>query len=88
MNNNSIFTQFGDNAPQMQQIAYMKAYEQAREQIKKRIMAQLNEREKQLEMKKTKLESQLAAIEEEEKATTQRIQAGVQSQVSHYGLQA
>ena len=39
-------------------------------------------------MKKTKLESQLAAIEEEEKATTQRIQAGVQSQVSHYGLQA
>ena len=88
MNNNSIFTQFGDKAPQMQQIAYMKAYEQAREQIKKRIMAQLNEREKQLEMKKTKLESQLAAIEEEEKATTQRIQAGVQSQVSHYGLQA
>lgn len=88
MNNNSIFTQFGDKAPQMQQIAYMKAYESAREQIKKRIMAQLNEREKQLEMKKTKLEGQLAAVEEEEKATTQRIQAGIQSQVSHYGLQA
>lgn len=88
MNNNSIFTQFGDKAPQMQQIAYMKAYESAREQIKKRVMAQLNEREKQLEMKKTKLDTQLATIEDEEKSTTQRIQAGIQSQVSHYGLQA
>lgn len=88
MNSNSIFTQFGDKAPQMQQIAYMKAYEQAREQYKKRQMAQLNEKEKELEMKKTKLETLLAEIEEEEKATTQRIQAGVQAQVSHYGLQA
>lgn len=88
MNQNSIFTQFGDNAAQMQQIAYMKAYEQAKEQYKKRIQAQLNQKEKELEMKKTKLETQLAAIEEEEKATTQRIQAGVQAQVSHYGLQA
>ena len=88
MNNNSIFTQFGDKAPYMQQIAYMKAYEQAQEQYKKRIMAQLNEKEKQMEIKKTKLEALLAQIEEEEKATTQRIQAGVQSQVSHYGLQA
>lgn len=88
MNNNSIFTQFGDNAPYMQQIAYMKAYEQAREQYKKRIMAQLNEQEKQMEIKKTKLEALLAQIEEEEKATTQRVQAGIQSQVSHYGLQA
>ncbi len=88
MNNNSIFTQFGDNAPYMQQIAYMKAYEQGREQYKKRIMAQLDEQEQQMELKKTKLEALLAQVEEEEKATTQRIQAGVQSQVSHYGLQA
>ncbi len=88
MNGGSIFTQFGDNAPYMQQIAYMKAYEQGREQYKKRIMAQLNEQEKQMELKKTKLEALLAQVEEEEKATTQRIQAGVQSQVSHYGLQA
>ncbi len=88
MQQGSIFTQFGDNAPYMQQIAYMKAYEQGREQYKKRMMAQLNEKEKQLEMKKTKLETLLAEIEEEEKGTTQRIQSGVQSQVSHYGLQA
>ena len=88
MNSNSIFTQFGDNAPYMQKLAYMKAYEKAQEQYKKRIMAQLNEKEKQMELKKTKLEALLAQIEEEEKSTTQRIQSGVQSQVSHYGLQA
>ncbi len=88
MNSNSIFTQFGDNAPYMQRLAYMKAYEKAQEQYKKRIMAQLNEKEKQMELKKTKLEALLAQIEEEEKATTQRVQSGIQSQVSHYGLQA
>ena len=88
MNSNSIFTQFGDNAPYMQKLAYMKAYEKAQEQYKKRIMAQLNEKEKQMELKKTKLEALLAQIEEEEKATTQRVQSGIQSQVSHYGLQA
>ena len=53
MNSNSIFTQFGDNAPYMQRLAYMKAYEKAQEQYKKRIMAQLNEKEKQMELKKT-----------------------------------
>ena len=88
MNSNSIFQQYGDQAPQMQQIAYMKAYESAREQAKKRIMAQLNQKEKQMEMKVKKLETQLAAIEEEEKATTQRIQNAITNQVSHYGLQA
>ena len=87
-NGGSIFAQFGDKAPYMQQIAYMKAYEQGREQYKKRLMAQLNEKEKEMELKKTKLEAQLAQVEEEEKATTQRIQSGIQSQVSHYGLQA
>ena len=88
LNSNSIFQQYGDQAPQMQQIAYMKAYESAREQAKKRIMAQLNQKEKQMEMKVKKLETQLAAIEEEEKATTQRLQNAIPNQVSHYGLQA
>ena len=86
MNSNSIFQQYGDQAPQMQQIAYMKAYESAREQIKKRIMAELNQKEKQLEMKKTRLETQLAAIEKEEEGVSQRLQKGVEHQVAHYGL--
>ena len=86
MNSNSIFQQYGDQAPQMQQIAYMKAYESAREQVKKRIMAQLNQKEKQLEMKKTRLETQLAAIEKEEEGVSQRLQKGVEHQVAHYGL--
>ena len=86
MESNSIFQQYGDQAPQMQQIAYMKAYESAREQVKKRIMAQLNQKEKQLEMKKTQLNTQLTAIEKEEESTEQRIKKGVESQVAGYGL--
>ena len=86
MNSNSIFQQYGDQAPQMQQIAYMKAYESAREQVKKRIMAQLNQKEKQLEMKKTQLETRLAAIEKEEEGVSQRIQKGVEHQVASYGI--
>ena len=86
MNSNSIFQQYGDQAPQMQQIAYMKAYESAREQVKKRIMAQLNQKEKQLEMKKTQLETRLAAIEKEEEGVSQRIQKGVENQVTSYGI--
>ena len=88
MMSGSIFTQYGDNAPQMQQIAYMKAYEQGREQIKKRIQAQLNEKEKQIQMKKTKLEAQLACIEEELKGISQRLPQEVSNSISHYGLQA
>lgn len=87
MMSGSIFTQFGDNAPQMQQIAYMKAYEQGKEQIKKRIQAQLNEKEKQIQMKKTKLETQLSCIEEELKGVEQRLPQEVSSSISHYGLQ-
>ena len=71
----------------MQQIAYMKAYEQGREQIKKRIQAQLNEKEKQIQMKKTKLEAQLACIEEELKGISQRLPQEVSNSISHYGLQ-
>ena len=87
MANNSIFTQFGNNAQQMQQIAYMKAYEQAREQYKKRMQAQLNEKEKQIQMKKTNLEAQLACVEEELKGISQRLPQQVAGSISHYGLQ-
>ncbi len=87
MMNGSIFSQFGDNAAQMQQIAYMKAYEQGMEHMKKRMKAQLNEQEKQIQRKKTELETRDACIEEELKAVSQKLPQEVSSSISHYGLQ-
>jgi len=83
-----IFNQAGMNTQQMMQIAYMKMYEQGRQEVKKRQEAALNEKEKQVTMKKTKLEVLDASISEELKAMDGKIQSGIQQSVSHYGLQA
>ena len=87
MAGNSIFTQFGDNAAYMQKIAMAKAYEQAREQYNKRIQAKYNQEEKQIQLKKTNLETQLACVEEELKGISQSLPQQVSSSISHYGLQ-
>lgn len=84
---NSIFDAMGGNAEVMKQIAYMKAYEQGRKQIQKRQEAQLNEKEKEIQLKKTKLESREACIEEELKGISQKLPQQISESVSHYSLQ-
>lgn len=86
--NGSIFNQPGVDNQQMMKIAYMKLYEQGRQEVQKRQEAALNEKEKQLTMKIKKLETMDAAVNEEMKSLDGKIQTGVQQSVSHYGLQA
>ena len=87
MLNASIFTQFGDNAKYMQEIAYMKAYEQGMEHMKKRMKAQLNEQEKQIQRKKTELETRATCIEDELGAVSKKLPQEVSNSISDYGLQ-
>lgn len=81
-----IFGQAGMNTPQMQQIAYMKFYEQGRQEAKKRQEAALNEKEKQIQIKKTKLEALLESTKEELQSMNGIMQNDIKSSVSHYGL--
>lgn len=88
MNNASVFAQFGNNAQHMKEIAFMKAYEQGRAHIRKKQQAALNQQEKQIQMKKTKLEARLACIEEELKGISQRLPNAVSNSISGFSLQA
>src|SRR5574344_888808 len=81
-----LFNQQGLNTPQMQQIAYMKFYEQGCQATKNRQEAQFNEKEKQIQMKKTKLEALLESTKEELGAMNSQMQNDIKSSVSHYGL--
>jgi len=88
MNADSVFNQFGNNAAQMQQIAYMKAFEQGREQLKKRLQAQLNQKEKEMDMKKARLEARQVAVDKELDNVSQRLAKDVEQSVCAFGLQA
>lgn len=79
---------FGQGGNQyIQQIAHQKMYENARKQIQKQLQARLNEEEKSLQAKKTRLEALDAQIQQELQAMDSRIANGVKSSISTYGLQ-
>lgn len=78
---------FDPNNIQMQQIAQQKMYENARKQIQKQLQIRLNEEEKSLQAKKTRLEALDAQIQQELQALDGRIANGIKSSVSTYGLQ-
>lgn len=72
---------------QIQQIAQQKMYENARKQIQKQLAAKLNEEEKSLQAKKTRLETLDAEIQQELQAIDSRISSGIKNSISTYGLQ-
>ncbi len=79
---------FGQNPnPQMMNITYQKLYENARKQIQKQLQARMNEEEKQLQTKKTMLDTRLTMITKELESLDQHIGSGIKSQISNYGLQ-
>lgn len=82
----SVFDQWGENSGYMQQIAYLKAYEQGQEQIKKRIQAQLNQKEKQLKNKQATLEAKQTMIDTELQKVDQRLAKDMERSVAGYGL--
>jgi len=76
-----------NNNQQTMQIAQQKMYENARKQIQKQLAMKLNEEEKELQSKKTRLETLDAEIQQELQAMDQKIASGVKSSISTYGLQ-
>ena len=85
MTNGSLFAQYGPQAQQMQQIAFMKAYETGRTQYNKMLQAQINEKEKQIQQEKTLLDAEYETVKEE--LDNIKIKDEVSSSVCHYGLQ-
>lgn len=71
----------------LQIIAQQKMYENARKQLQKQLAAKLNEEEKSMTARKTRLEAQLTAIQQESQACTQQIGNGIKNQISSFGLQ-
>ncbi len=79
---------FGNNQNiQIQEVAKQKMYENARKQIQKQLAMKLNEEEKSLQAKKTRLEALDAEIQQELQGMDQKIAGGVKSSISTYGLQ-
>ena len=78
---------FPANNQNIQIIAQQKMYENARKQLQKQLAAKLNEEEKSMTARKTRIETQLEAIRQEAQACTQQIGNGIKNQVSSFGLQ-
>lgn len=79
---------FGNNQNvQIQEVARQKMYENARKQIQKQLSMKLNEEEKSLQAKKTRLEALDAEIQQELQGMDQKIAGGIKSSISTYGLQ-
>ena len=79
---------FGNNQNvQIQEVAKQKMYENARKQIQKQLAMKLNEEEKSLQAKKTRLEALDAEIQQELQGMDQKIAGGIKSSISTYGLQ-
>ena len=76
------------NNPYIVQLTQQKLYENARKQIQKQMQARMNEEEKALQNKKTRLETQLKQIQTELQAMDQNIANGIKNQVSTFGIQA
>ena len=84
MASGSLFAQYGPQAQQMYNIAFMKAYETGRTQYTKMLQAQINEKEKQIEQEKLLLEGELETVKEELESI--KLKDEVSSSVCHYGL--
>lgn len=78
---------FPVNNQNLQMIAHQKMYENARKELQKKLAARLNEEEKSMTARKTRLETQLTAIQQESQACTQQIGNGIKNQISTFGLQ-
>lgn len=72
----------GPNASQQAQfLAQQKMYENARKQIQKQVQARLNEKEKELQIKSSKLKALGEEYQAELQSMDQQISAGIKSQV-------
>lgn len=79
---------FGDASNQMvMEITRQKMYENARKEIQKELKIKLNEEEKHLQSRKTRLETEDAEIQQQLQGIDQRIAAGIKSSFGGYTLQ-
>lgn len=79
---------FGDASNQMvMEITRQKMYENARQEIQKELKIRLNQEEKTLQSRKTRLETEDAAIQQQLQGLDQRIAAGIKSQFGGFTLQ-
>ncbi|MCR5266502.1 MAG: OmpH family outer membrane protein [Cyanobacteria bacterium RUI128] len=80
---------FGANASQQAQfIAHQKMYENARKQIQKQLQAKLNEKEKELQNKSTRLKALGEEYQAELQGMDQQISSGIKSQIGGgFGMQ-
>ena len=79
---------FGPNPdPQLQMITRQKMYENARKEFQRQLARELNEVEKDLQNKKTRLDTELTMIQQELQSLDQHIASGIKSQIGGYGLQ-
>lgn len=85
MASNGLYGQ--GNNPYIVQLTQQKLYENARKQLQKQMQARMNEEEKSLQNKKTRLETQLKQIQTELQAMDQNISNGIKNQVATFGVQ-
>ena len=62
-------------------------YENARKELQKQLRARLNEEEKSLQSRKTRLDAELTIVQQELEKMDQQIGRGIKNQLSSYGLQ-
>ena len=69
------------------EITRQKMYENARQEIQKELKIRLNQEEKTMQARKTRLEAEYAAIQQQLQGLDQSIAAGIKSQFGGYTLQ-
>ena len=79
---------FGPNPdPQTQMIAKQKMYENARKEVQKILTRQLNDKEKDLQNKKARLDADLNIIQQQLQSMDKMIAQGIQTQIGTFGVQ-
>lgn len=71
----------------LQLIAQQKMYENARKELQKQLQARLNEEEKSLQSRKTRLDAELTIVQQELEKMDSQIGRGIKNQLSSYGIQ-
>lgn len=71
----------------LQMIAHQKMYENARKELQKQLRARLNEEEKSLQSRKTRLDAELTIVQQELEKMDQQIGRGIKNQLSNFGIQ-
>lgn len=77
---------FTNQSQEIQQIAQQKMYENIRKQFQKQLQQRLNEEEKSLQARKTRLEALDAEIQQELSGIDQRMSNDVKNSICSYGL--